>query len=77
MVARIWAKGARVGRETRFFVIFSSLGHQFSLKSHTKILVQIWAKQAKIKPEISFFFLPFSKFGSLVFLEIACNASLQ
>ena len=37
---------------------------------------QIWAKWAKICPEISFFCY-FLKFGSLVFLEIPYNDSLQ
>ena len=37
---------------------------------------QIWGKWAKIEPEIRFF-PHFLKFGSLVFLEIACNDSLQ
>ena len=37
---------------------------------------QIWAKGAKIRPETKFFFC-FLKFGSLIFLEIAYNDSLQ
>ena len=37
---------------------------------------QIWAKEAKICPETRFFCY-FLKFGSLVFLEMACNDSLQ
>ena len=35
-----------------------------------------WAKWAKIGPKTSFFFI-FSSFGSLVFLEIAFNNTLQ
>ena len=37
---------------------------------------QIWAKEAKIGPETSYF-CHFLKSGSLVFLEIAYNDSLQ
>ena len=33
-------KGAKIGPKTRFFVIFSSLVHQFSLKLHTDSLQQ-------------------------------------
>ena len=35
LVAWIWAKGAKIEPETRFFVIFSSLIDWFSLKLHT------------------------------------------
>ena len=37
LAARIWAKWAKIGSETRFFAIFSSLVYQFSLKLHTMI----------------------------------------
>ena len=37
---------------------------------------QSWAKGAKIGPKTRFF-CHFLKFGSLVFLEITCNDSLQ
>ena len=40
-------------------------------------MVRIWAKVAKVWPDTSFFFSHFLKFGSLVFLEIAYNNSLQ
>ena len=82
----------KIGPETRFFAIFSSLVNQFSLKLHSmkacnnvqhgdKIHekiggTQIWSKVAKIGPETRFF-SHFLKFGSLVFLEIAYNHSLQ
>ena len=35
--AQIWAKGAKIGPRARFFAIFSSLFHCFSLKLHTMI----------------------------------------
>ena len=37
---------------------------------------QVWAKWAKISTKTRFF-CHFLKFGSLIFLEIACNDSLQ
>ena len=36
--AQIWAKNVKIGLETRFFAIFLSLFHQFSLKLDTVIL---------------------------------------
>ena len=46
-------------------------------KTHKKILgTKLWSKRPKIRPKISFF-CHFLKFGSLVFLEIAHNDSLQ
>ena len=42
----------------------------------TKCWAQIWSKGAKISPETRFFY-HFLKFGSLVFLEITYNDSLQ
>ena len=35
--AQFWVKGAKIGSETRFFAIFSSLAHQFSMKLYTTI----------------------------------------
>ena len=75
---QIWAQ---IRPKIRFFAIFSSLVHQFSLKLHrmiawnnVSILVQVKpakqvAKQAKIGSRINFF-CHFLKFGLLVFLEI-------
>ena len=40
-------------------------------------MAQIWAKQAKIRSKISFFFIHFPKFVSLVFLEVAYSDSLE
>ena len=37
MAARTWAKWAKIRPETRFFVIFSNLVYQFSLKLNTMI----------------------------------------
>ena len=41
-----------------------------------EMAARIWAKWAKFWPETRFFCY-FLKFGSLVFLEMACNDSLQ
>ena len=48
-LALIWSKGAKIGPEIRFFAIFSSLLHQFSLKLHTVIACNNVQHVAEVK----------------------------
>ena len=89
----IWAKGAKIGPETRFFAIFSSLLHQFSLKLHTMIacnhvqhLVEVKFMKKNLGANLvqggqnrsqNQVFCYFLKFALLVFLEIAYSDRLQ
>ena len=48
-------KGAKIGPKTRFFVIFSSLVHQFSLKLHTVIACNNVKYLVEVKPTRKYF----------------------
>ena len=79
--------------KTRFFAIFSSFFHQFSLKLHTmraysnvKHLIAVKSTKKIFGPKfgpkgaksgLKIGFFHFLKFGSLVFLEIAYNDNLE
>ena len=89
----IWSKGAKIGPETRFFAIFSSLLHQFSLKVHTVVACDNVYHEVEMKSVKNFLspnlveggqnqsrnqvFCYFFKFGSVIFLEIAYSDTLQ
>ena len=47
--------GAKIGPKTRFFVIFSSLVHQFSLKLHTVIACNNVKYLVEVKPTRKYF----------------------
>ena len=57
----IWSKGAKIRPETRFFAIFSSLLHQFSLKLHTVIACNNVQHVVEVKSMKKFWVLIWSK----------------
>ena len=84
LAAQTWAKWAKIKPKTKFFVIFSSLVHLFSLKLHTMIACNNVQHLAEVKPMKKVLEHKFGpkepKLGPklvLVFLEIAYNDSLQ
>ena len=59
--ALMWSKGAKIGPEVRFFAIFTSLLHQFSLKLHTVIACSNVQHVIKVKSMKKFWALIWSK----------------
>ena len=58
MAARTWAKWAKIRPETRFFVIFSNLVYQFSLKLNTMIACNNVKHLVYVKSTNKFFWGP-------------------
>ena len=91
MAVRIQAEQAKIGPETRFFAIFSSLVCQFSLKLHTMVVCNNVYYLVEVRPTKKIsgtkfgpksgpklgVFCHFLEFGSLVILEIIISDSLQ